>query len=276
MNILCIVGATATGKSALAVTLAKERNGEIVNADSRQLYRGFEIGTGVPMGAECGGIAHHLYAFLSPDDSFSVSEWRKLALEKMQEVESRCRLPILVGGTGFYVHAILENLQFPEVPPNIKLRTRFAGMPLEDLVRELVVLDPHAEVDVDLKNPRRVQRALEVCLSTGKPFTSQKAMGPKLVEAEVMHLTLPRNELRKKIADRIEGMLAVGWLDEVRRIKASGVDPQSPAMQAIGYRELWEVLDGLMSFEEAKKIIIQKTQQYAKKQETWFTRQFPL
>ena len=179
-------------------------------------------------------------------------------------------MPILVGGTGLYISAIVDNPQFPEVPPQPEIRARFMTESLEDLVKELLALDPDAEEEVDLKNPRRVQRALEVSIVTGKPFTKTKVMGPKLVDAEILHLEVPREELRERIRARVHAMLDAGWFDEVRALKSQRIEKNAPGLMAIGYRELYDVLDGATSLEEATEQIILKTVQYAKRQETWF------
>ncbi len=271
-KILCIVGPTSSGKTALSLELAKKRNGEIVNADARQIYQGFVIGTGQPTQEEQQGIPHHLFGFLEPERVYSVAEWKRAALEKIYEITSRGKIPILVGGTGLYIQALVDNIELPEVPPQPELRTEFEAHTLEQLVQRLAEEDPDAVTWVDLKNRRRVERALEVVLVTGNAFKEQRGKGEALVEAELIGLKRTPEELRARIDVAIDVMLKRGWKDEVKRLHDSGVAWDAPAMTSIGYRELGAVLRGELDEKEVTQNIRLATWRYAKRQITWFKR----
>ena len=269
-RIVCIVGPTSSGKTALSFEVAKQFNGEIVNADARQIYQGFVIGTGQPTVAEQQGIPHHLFGFLEPEKISSVIEWKTAALRAIHEITCREKLPILVGGTGLYLQALVDNYEPPVVPPQPELRADMETCSLEQLVRRLEKLDPDAVTWVDLKNRRRVERALEVVTTTGKSFKEQRSQGESLVEALMVGLQRSPEELRTRINTAIDDMFARGWKQEVASLHAAGVAWDAAAMTSIGYRDVGELLREEVSFEEAREHIEIATWQYAKRQLTWF------
>jgi tRNA dimethylallyltransferase len=270
-RILCIVGPTSSGKTALSLALAKKFDGEIVNADARQLYRGFDIGTGKPSFEERTGVPHYLFDE-DPAQQISVSEWKEKALACIREIVSRGRLPILVGGTGLYVQALVDNFSIPEVAPQVELRDELSSLSLEALVKRLEEVDPDALEIVDLKNPRRVIRALEVALTTGRSFVDARQKGESLVDALQLGIERSREDLYARSEAAVDEMLARGWIDEVRRLLAQGFIKETPAMSAIGYRELVDVIEGRSTLTEVVPGIKQATRNYIKRQVTWFKR----
>lgn len=270
-RILCIVGPTSSGKTALSLALAKKFDGEIVNADARQLYRGFDIGTGKPSLEERAGVPHYLFDE-DPAQQISVSEWKEKTLACIREIVSRGRLPILVGGTGLYVQALIDNFSIPEVAPQVELRDELSSLSLEALVKRLEEVDPDALEIVDLKNPRRVIRALEVALTTGRSFVDARQKGESLVDASQLGIERSREDLYARSEAAVDEMLARGWIDEVRRLLAQGFTKETPAMSAIGYRELVDVIEGRSTLTEVVPGIKQATRNYIKRQVTWFKR----
>lgn len=281
-RVVCLVGPTSSGKTDLGLQIAKAFNGEIINADSRQIYKGFDIGTGKPEGKRGSfdgqrafmveGVPHYLMDFLDPLKTFTVAEWRDKALVAIRGIIRRKHLPIVVGGTGLYIKSLVDNLQFPHVEPQPAMRKAFEGRPLEELVRLLLGLDSDAAQAVDLKNPRRVIRALEVATLTGKPFTKQKTMGKPLIEPFQVGVRWPREQLFARIDGSIDKMLEQGWVEEIRSALKKGIPENAPAMTSIGYRELMKYIKGEESFEQAVALTRQSVHRYAKRQETWFKR----
>lgn len=269
-RIVCIVGPTSSGKTALSVEVAKKFNGEIINADARQIYHGFVIGTGQPTKEEQQGIPHHLFGFLEADRVYSVAEWKQSALDLIQDISSRVKLPVLVGGTGMYLQALVDNYEPPTVPAQPELRAELAGRSLEQLIRALERLDPDAVTWVDLKNRRRVERAIEVVTTTGKSFKEQRLQGKPLVDALLIGLQRSPEELRTRINAAIDQMFARGWKEEVANLHASGISWDAPAMTSIGYRDVGELLREEVTLEEAREHIQTATWHYAKRQLTWF------
>lgn len=281
-RLLCIVGPTSSGKTSLSLALAKKFQGEIINADARQLYRGFDIGTGKPhilplpegeLEGEGGvdGIPHHLFDE-DPRTPLTVSEWRKKALEHIQSITARGHLPILVGGTGLYIQALVDNLSIPEVAPQAELRAELSRLSLNEMVKRLQELDPEACNIVDLKNPRRVMRALEVTLSSGQTWSNTQQKGPPLVNALQIGILRSREELYARAEQAVDDMIKAGWINEVQDLIASGIPRDAEAMSAIGYRELADVIEGTLPLEEVVDKIKQATRNYIKRQITWFKR----
>lgn len=279
-RIVCVVGPTASGKTALGIRLAKLHQGEIINADSRQIYKGFDIGTGKPEGKRgihqghraflAGGIPHHLMDFLKPTEAFTAPEWRDAALKTVRSTARRERLPIVVGGTGLYIRSLVDNYTFPKLEPNVHFREAMATKPLSELVTLLLNLDPDAEQDVDLKNPRRVIRALEVATFTGKPFSKQKGLGEPLVEAFQVAIHHSREKLYERNDRTVDKMLKAGWVDEIREALKKGVSDQAPAMTSIGYRDLLRYVRGELSLADATALLKRSVRRYSKRQLTWF------
>jgi tRNA dimethylallyltransferase len=272
-KILAIVGPTASGKTTLGIALAKKLNGEIVSADSRQIYRGMDIGTAKPTAIEQCEIPHHLINICDPTRNYTVTDYETDAVAAIHEILSRGKLPIIVGGTGLYIKSVVENLDIPKVKANPALRAqieesiRIKG--LESVFKELLERDPDAEGIVDPKNPRRVVRALEVAITTGEPFTTQRQKRPPLFETLTIGLNPPLEILRERIITRIDQMMRDNFENEVRTlVKKYGAG--APALNAIGYRELVEYLVGNSSLENAIALIKTNTVRYAKRQLTWF------
>lgn len=276
-KIIVIVGPTASGKTALSLALAKKYNGEIVSADSRQVYRGMDIGTAkVPKDNNDGeyfvqGVRHHLIDIVNPDEEFALAHYKKLAFEAIDDILSRGKLPIIVGGTGLYVWAIVDNLDIPAVAPNLAWRAEWTKKSLPELVSALKKADPLSAEKIDLKNPRRVLRALEVALSSSEPFIKkQKKFAPKY-DALQIGLNVERDELINRINTRVDEQIKDGLVNEVT-VLAKKYPGILPAMSGIGYKQIGYYLRGEMSLDEAKEEIKKATRQYAKRQMTWFRR----
>ena len=261
---LLIAGATAVGKSAVALELAERFGGEIVSVDSMQVYRGLDIGTAKPTPAERSRVPHHLIDILDPTEMFDAAQFLARATDAVRDIRSRKRLPILCGGTGLYFKAWLEGIgQSP--PPDRELRAELERLPLDVLVEELQQHDPETYTRIDRKNPRRVIRAVEVIRLTGKPFSRQRTRSAAAPTAFFV-LERDRAELHARIDHRVDQMLADGLVGETRRSALN-----SPAArQALGYRQIIEHLEGKHSLEEAIALVKLRTRQYAKRQLTWF------
>jgi len=279
-RIVSIVGPTAAGKTALGLRLAKAFDGEIINSDSRQIYQVFDIGTGKPPGHRgvknghraylVDGVSHYLMDFLDPLKTFTVPEWRDAALKAIKGITKRGHLPIVVGGTGLYVQSLIDNFKFPQIAPNPTFRTALETKPLADLVKLLIKLDPAAVQAVDLKNPRRVIRALEVITFTGQPFTKQKISGKPLVDALQIGIDHPREELYRRNDATVTQMIKDGWVDEIAMILKRKIPETAPAMTSIGYRELLKAIKGEMPMQDAIEATKRAVRHYAKRQLTWF------
>ncbi len=273
-RLLAIVGPTAVGKTALAVQLAERIDCEVVNADSRQLYRGMDIGTAKPTPEERRKVRHHLIDLAEPDEPFSLGQYLDLAAEAMQDCWSRGVLPLLVGGTGQYVWALLEGWQVPRVPPDKRLRAEFQALidrqGLQPLVEELTRVDPASAESIDLRNPRRVMRALEVYRLTGRPLSDWRTRRPPEFASAIVGLTCPRKELYRRIDARVDAMLAAGLVDEVRGLIDRGSTADLPAMSGIGYRQVCQMLAGELELDEAVRTIKTQTHRLARMQHTWF------
>lgn len=282
-RVLCIVGPTSSGKTNLAIRLAKRFQGEIINADARQVYKDFTIGTGKPAEGKRGvyerrrvfmveGIPHYLMDFLPPEQAFTVADWRKTALKAIRYITKRNHLPMVVGGTGLYIQALLDNYSIPSVAPQPAFRAAMEKKTLEELVALLGKVDPGALTVVDLKNPRRVLRALEVVTYSGKTFSAQRKRAKPAVDAFVISLFRTKEDLHARIDLAVENMVERGWIDEIRRVHKQGIPWDAPAMTSIGYRELSRYVRGECKLEEAIDQTKRATRQYAKRQMTWFKR----
>ncbi|OGN04493.1 MAG: tRNA (adenosine(37)-N6)-dimethylallyltransferase MiaA [Candidatus Yanofskybacteria bacterium RIFCSPHIGHO2_01_FULL_44_17] len=268
-----MVGPTASGKSAIAIKLAQKFNGVIVSADSRQVYRGMDIGTAKPSKKELKYTNHHLIDIKNPDQEYSVAEFKKDAIAEINKIFKAGKLPILIGGTGLYVDAVVKNLDIPEVKENKKLRARLEKeiktKGLDFVFKKLVEIDPEAAYIVDPKNPRRIIRALEVALITGKPFTAQRKTGKPLFDALQIGIRQSPEVLKKRIEKRTEQMVRDGLVLEVKKlIKKYGA--KQKAFDAIGYREVIDYLNSKITLAEAISFINKNTWHYARRQMTWF------
>jgi tRNA dimethylallyltransferase len=267
---LTIAGPTASGKSELAIQIAEQINGEIIGADAFQIYWGMGVLTAQIPENERRGIPHHLVGCIDPMQDFDVASYLKLAREKIIEVRAAGRLPILVGGTGLYIRAVLKGLAegLPAADPALRVQLDAEG--LNHLVARLIELDPAAETLVDLRNPRRVIRALEVCLLTGRPFTSFRAPEESPRPPVGIWITRPRDELHERIALRTESMFEQGAIEEIASLENR---LGNTASQAIGLQEIQAFLKNRISRADLLETIKTKTRQYAKRQETWFKKE---
>ena len=246
-RLIAIVGATATGKTSLAVELARRLDGEIIGADSRQVYRHMDIGTAKPTAGEQAAAPHHLIDVVDPDEPFSLGRWLDLASASggaLEDVWARGRQPLLVGGTGQYVWALLEGWRVPRVPPNPEFRLRMESRDAAELFESVRRVDPAAAARIGPANRRRLIRALEVYEATGRPISYWQAKEPPGFEAAVIGLRLPRDELYRRIDERVDGMMQRGLIDETRRLLAMGYARDLPSMSGIGYKEACAHLAG--------------------------------
>ncbi len=272
-KIIVIVGPTASGKTDLAIRLAKKNNGEIISADSRQIYKGMDIGTAKPLKSERIKIKHHLIDIKNPDKNYTVSQYKKDCLIAIKKIIKREKIPILVGGTGLYIKAVVDNLEIPEIKPDLRLRNKLEKelklKGLNHLYQKLIKLDPEAAYIIDSKNPRRIIRALEITLKTEKPFSQQRKTGKKLFNCLKIGITLPKEKLREKINKRVDKMLKNGLMKEVKNL-INKYPVENPIFDAIGYREIINYLRGKISLDETTALIKRNTWKYAKRQMTWF------
>lgn len=272
-DLLVIVGPTAVGKTALSVHLAKLFSGEILSCDSTQVYRGMNIGTAKVTPDEQQGIPHHLLDICNPDENFSVSQYQKLATQTIAAIQQRGHLPILVGGTGLYVEAVVYGYHIPKSGQKPELREALEKEDSYALHTRLKTVDPLSAARIHPHNRKRVIRALEVYLQTGRPFSAQtNRRKPRYKRVLWLGLTMPRSLLYQRVNQRVEEMIAHGWLDEVKMLLKQGYHTELQSMHAIGYRELAQVLTGHMTLREAIPKIQQATRKYAKRQLTWFRR----
>ncbi len=272
--VIFIVGPTGSGKSALAVELARRLHGEILSADSRLLYRGFDIGTDKPSPAVRAEVPHHLIDVTDPDHPWSLAEYQSAALDVIRQIHSRQRLPLCVGGTGQYVRALLEGWEIPPPVPTPDFRSQLEDRAAREgsaaLYMELEQADPAAAARIDPRNVRRVVRALEVVLSTGKPFSALRRRGAVGFRPRMIGLNLPRPELYARVDARIDAMLAAGWVEEVRRLRARGYSPDLPAFSALGYGQIVRHLGGELTMEECVIEIRRATRRLIRHQANWF------
>ena len=276
--LIAIVGPTASGKTKLALQLARNLNGEIINADSRQVYRNMNIGTAKPSPEDRNLVPHHLFDIRDPDQTYSLALFLDHARDAVDDVQTRNRIPILVGGSGQYVWAFLEGWQPPKVPPNPAIRAdlerqleRRGVWPLFELLQ---AIDPQTAERIDPQNHRRVLRALEIHLSGGKRPDAARPKNPD-VTALVLGLTMPRETLYAKIDRRVDEMMQHGFLDEVRQLLDYGHTPTLPAMSGVGYQELAAHLADELPLEEAVQRIKYRTHAIARRQHAWFRPQDP-
>ncbi len=277
--LLVVVGPTAAGKSTTAEWLAEKLAGELVSADALQVYRGLDIGTAKPTAAARARCAYHCLDYLDPAQRCSAGAYAATAWQAIDQIRARGRLPILVGGSGFYVQAVVEGLD--EAPASDPTWRRVLGRlrdrrGIERLHRDLARLDPASAARIGSRDAQRVLRALEVVLRTGKRMTdtAEKGSGQRLGTAEAVWLgvTWPREVLYERIARRVDEMLASGWIQEVEGLLAAGVPPDAHGLQAIGYRQLASVCSGRLDLDGARDEIVRATRRYAKRQLAWFRR----
>ncbi len=274
--LVVLLGATAVGKTALSLELAARFDGEIVSADSRQVYRGMDIGTAKPTPAEQARVPHHLIDVVEPDTPFTLAEYQRLAYAAIDAIHARGRLPILVGGSALYVRAVVEGLRIPAVAPDPALRAQLeeelARAGREALAARLQAVDPQGAAATDLRNPRRVLRALEIALLTGRSKLELQGAQPPPYRMLQIGLARPRSELHARIRARVVAMFDAGLVDETARLLAAGYAPTLPAMSSLGYRETAALLAGELDAETALERICAETNRFVRHQLTWFRR----
>ena len=272
-RIIAIAGPTATGKSALAIQLSLALGGEIVSADSRQVYRYMDIGTAKPSLEDRAAIPHHLIDIIYPDENFTLATYQELAFQAIADIQRRGKLALLVGGSGLYVRAVTGGLSIPKVAPDPELRRRLEKRAEQEgyqvLYSELQKTDPIAAEKIDPRNVRRVIRALEVCLTAGVPFSQLKKSSPK-VSTVTIGLTTAREDLYKRIDSRVDDMIERGLVDEVKWLIDRGYSPDLPAMSGLGYKQIVSYLKGETSLEETVQHIKFETHRFARHQYAWF------
>jgi len=275
--LVAVVGATATGKSGLGVQLARALGGEIVNADSMQLYAGMDIGTAKEPEAARRGVPHHLLDIWPVTQAANVADYQKLARAAIEDITSRDRVPVLVGGSGLYVRAALDDLHFPgtDTATRARLTDELARLGPAALHARLATLDPDAAAAILPGNGRRLVRALEVIEISGRPFTatmpSYESKGQARPAVQI-GLTLPRSELDLRIAARVDRMWQAGFEAEVRRLAAQGLREGPTASRALGYQQLLRHLAGECTLDDARAETIKATRRFARRQESWFRR----
>jgi len=275
-KVIVICGATATGKSDIAIEVAQELGAEIINADSMQLYRGMDIGTAKLTVEERKGIPHHLLDVLDVSEDSTVAWYQEQARAAITEIHGRGKDVVIVGGTGLYIKAILDDLNFPDTDPEVraKLEAELAEFGAAALFARLEELDPAAALAIDRANTRRVIRALEVIEITGMPFTANlpRKDSSRYPDALQFGLVMDREHLRERIDQRVDRMWDAGFVDEVDRLISQGIGNGSTAQRALGYAQIIAMRSGAMTEEEAKEDTKRASRQYARRQETWFSR----
>lgn len=296
-KLIVVLGPTASGKSELALKLAKKFNGEIVSADSRQIYREMDIGTNKIQKTKIknqkyklkiknrqiqklyygkiDGIPHYMIDIVNPDQEFTLAEYKDKALKVIDNIVKRKKIPFLVGGTGLYIQAVIDNLEIPRVPPNKilrkKLEKELKEKGLDFLWKKLILLDPKADDIVQKENPRRVIRALEVCVVSGKPFSSQLKKGKPQFNVLQIGIKIPRKKLYKKIDERVDQMIKQGLINETKKLTKK-YSLNLPSMSGIGYKEISDYLLQKQALGKAIQKIKYRTHRYARSQESWFRR----
>jgi tRNA dimethylallyltransferase len=273
-RLVVVIGPTAVGKTKLALRLTQEFNGEIVNADSRQVYRFMDIGTAKPSPADRAITPHHLIDMINPDKPFSLALYKNLASKAIEDIQMRGKIPFLVGGSGLYIWSVIEGWIIPRVPPNIEFRKRLEKIAAEEgtsaLFEELKKVDPVAAIKIMPTNLRRIIRALEIHQATGRPPSQswQKKLPP--FSTMIIGLTTDRRALYNMIDSRVDEMIANGLVDEVKDLMARGYSLNLPSMSGIGYRQIGRFLQNQIDLPEAIQQIKNETHQFARRQYNWF------
>ena len=276
-NSIFITGPTAAGKSELALHLAERVGGEIISVDSMQVYRGLDIGTAKPSAVEQARVVHHLVDVCDLQEEFNAARFVELASAAATAIFERHKVPVFCGGTGLYFKALLEGIgEAPSGDPI--LRAQLAATPFESLLSELANADPKLFAKIDRQNPRRVIRAVEVLRLTGRPFSAQRARwntenATRSAKPLVYAITRPKADLHARISDRVDTMFKRGLVDETRQLLSKGLAQNRVAMQALGYRQVSEFLQGARSLEATIELVKVRTRQFAKRQITWLNKQ---
>jgi len=279
-KLLVILGPTASGKSDLAVKIAKKYNGEVISADSRQVYKGMDIGSGKITKKEMLGMPHHLLDVASPKKRFTVAQFQKLARKEIRKIWKNGKIPILCGGTGLYIQSIVDGLVIPEVPPDAKLRAKLEKFSTEELFKKLKKLDPRRAENIDRHNRRRLIRSLEIIIKTGQPMptagsrTRQSLPRTDLDRLNILQLGIaqPGEKLKKLINKRLHKRLKQGMIAEVKKLRQSGISWKRLEEFGLEYRAIALYLQNKISKQEMIDKIQLESEQYAKRQMTWFKR----
>jgi tRNA dimethylallyltransferase len=273
-TIIVVAGPTASGKSDFAVELALKNNGEIISADSRQVYKGLDIGTGKITEEEMKGVPHYMLDIVNVGDEFSVSEYAKHAKPILEDIFARGKTPIVCGGTGQYIDALIYDVALPAVAPNETLRQQLEKKDVDELYHELAAKDPYRADAVDRYNKVRLIRALEIVHELG--YVPPLHVPKLLYETEFYLMAPSRETLRKRITTRLEKRTAIGMIDEVKKIKEQGYTPEQMKRFGLEYEIIGKFLDDTLTEEEMKAELITKSTQYAKRQDTWNKKYFPI
>ncbi len=269
IKVIAIVGATASGKTAYSIDLAKKINGEIISADSRLVYKGFDIGTAKPTIEERDGVPHHLIDVVEPEFDYSAGIYKQNAKEKISAISERGHIPIIVGGTGLYIDILLKNFTLPQIAPNRELRDKLYKLDIEELYQILKEKDLKAAENIDKNDRKKIVRAIEIINTTGKTLEESRGIENSEYKVEWIGRNFDRKTLYERIDKRVDLMIEAGLLEETKNLlNQHGRIPN--LINTIGYREIIGYLDNKYSLEEAKELLKKNTRNYAKRQLTWF------
>jgi len=268
--LIVIVGPTGVGKTSLSLRLASIIGGEIISADSRLFYQGLDIGTDKPSLADRAKIPHHLIDICPPDETLTLGMYQRLAYASIGRVHRSGQIPLLVGGTGQYVWAVVEGWGIPAVAPQPRLREALENLGQSEISRWLGYLDPVSADQIDPRNVRRAIRALEVTLVTGRPMSLVKSKTPPHLQVKILGLTSNRESLYQRVDDRVDQMMSAGLLNEVTSLRLAGYGRQLPSMSGLGYRQLYAYLEDELSLADAVQRIKFETHRFIRQQNTWF------
>jgi tRNA dimethylallyltransferase len=272
--LIAIIGPTGVGKNRLALYLAPKLKAEIVNADSRQIYRFMDIGTAKPTREELASVPHHLYDIINPDQDFSLAQYKVLVGKSIHDIQERNKIPLLVGGSGQYLWAVLEGWEIPHIPPDPELRQKLETIAVEKGVNELYMqleqIDPVAARKIEKHNMRRIIRALEVYSQAGVPFSELRRKKAPDYQTIIIGLTAARKELYRRVDDRVDEMIRLGLITEVAKLKRMGYDFHLPSLHSIGYNQIGRLLRGELSQEEAIRQFKTDNHRFVRHQYAWF------
>lgn len=266
-TVVVVVGPTASGKTALAIEIAKRYNGEVISADSRQVYEGLDIGTGKVTKEEMSGVPHHLIDVANPEDVFSAEDFVRLGREAIENIVERNKLPIIAGGTGFYIDALLGTISLPKVPTDEGFRFEVSGLSLEELNNKLKEIDPERAETIDTHNRIRIVRALEIARALG---SVPRGVTESLYNTFFIGITIPLPELKEKIKTRLSARMNAGMLEEAKKLHREGLSYERMEALGLEYRYLARYLQGTLSYEDMLKELEKEIMRYAKRQMTWF------
>jgi len=268
-KLIVIVGPTASGKTGLSIKLAKKFSGEVISADSRQVYKGMDIGTGKVTKEEMDGVPHYLLDIASPKKRFDVIQYKKLADEAINKILGKNKIPFIVGGTGFYIRTVVDNTSIPEVKPDWKLRQKLEKKPIPELYNLLQKLDPRRAGSIDKNNPRRLIRAIEIVLKSKKPIPPLSENKPGF-KALFLGVKKDQKELKKLIRKRLLKRLENGMIEEVENLHKDGVSWKQLEDFGLEYRFVAQYLQNKINYQEMVSLLQKEIEHYAKRQMTWF------